>query len=41
MRKTTFAVGRTRGRSTLLVFVTSTMSPIVGPWTVEAIVSTN
>ena len=42
MRKVTFVVGRTRKRNTVLVFVTSTeASPIVGPWTVEAVVSTN
>jgi hypothetical protein len=41
MRKSTFVVGRTTGRNTLLVFVTATTSPIVGPWTVEAVISTN
>jgi hypothetical protein len=41
MRKSTFVVGRTTGRNTLIVFVTLTQSPIAGPWTVEAVVSTN
>jgi hypothetical protein len=41
MRKSTFVVGRAMGRNTLLVFVTETKSPIAGPWTVEAVVSTN
>jgi hypothetical protein len=41
MRKSTFVVGRSTGRNTLLVFVTETKSPIAGPWTVEAVVSTN
>ncbi|HSJ08055.1 MAG TPA: hypothetical protein VK936_15225 [Longimicrobiales bacterium] len=41
MRKSTFVVGRSTGRKTVLVFVTATQSPIVGPWTVQAVVSTN
>ena len=45
MRKSTFVVGRATGRSTLLVFVsvaqTEEASPIVGPWTLRAVVSTN
>jgi len=42
MRKSTFVVGRRVGRRTVVVFVTETKtSPIVGPWTVEAVVSTN
>lgn len=41
MRKTTFLVGRTSGRSTLLLFVSRTPSPIPGPFTVRAVVSTN
>jgi hypothetical protein len=41
MRKSTFVVGRSTGRNTLLVFVTEAKSPIAGPWTVEAVVSTN
>jgi hypothetical protein len=42
MRKGTFVVGRTMGRSTVLVLVTTTTkSPIAGPWTVQAVVSTN
>jgi hypothetical protein len=42
MRKTTFVVGSRIGRRTVVVFVTeATNSPIIGPWTVEAVVSTN
>ncbi|HUF50926.1 MAG TPA: hypothetical protein VMN60_08845 [Longimicrobiales bacterium] len=45
MRKRAFVVGRATGRSTLLLFVGVTQpvnySPIVGPWTVCAVVSTN
>jgi hypothetical protein len=41
MRKSTFMVGRRRGRSTVVVFVAETKSPIAGPWTVEAVVSAN
>jgi hypothetical protein len=41
MRKCTFVVGRRTGRNTLLVFVTNSQSPIAGPWTVQAVVSTN
>ncbi|CAN5851953.1 hypothetical protein BH23GEM9_BH23GEM9_18050 [soil metagenome] len=41
MRKCTFVVGRRTGSNTLLVFVTATKSPIVGPWTMQAVVSSN
>jgi hypothetical protein len=47
MKKHTFMVGRTTGamsggrRSTLVVFVSVMRSPIAGPWTVRAVVSTN
>jgi hypothetical protein len=41
MRKHTFMVGRTTGRNTLVVFVSLVRSPIVGPWTVTAVISTN
>ena len=41
MRKRTFMVGRTTGKNTLVVFVSLTDSPFVGPWTVRAVVSTN
>lgn len=41
MRKTTFVVGRSKRRSTLLVFVAAVRSPIVGPWTMTAVVSSN
>lgn len=46
MRKHTFMVGRTTGRSTVVVFVSIQPgnveeSPIAGPWTVRAVVSTN
>jgi hypothetical protein len=46
MRKRTFMVGRTTGRNTLVVFVSILQgsgadSPIAGPWTVRAVVSTN
>jgi hypothetical protein len=41
MRKCTFVVGRRTGRSTLLVFVAGTESPITGPWTMQAVVSAN
>jgi hypothetical protein len=41
MRKQTFMIGRTTGKNTLVVFVSVTRSPIVGPWTVRAVVSTN
>jgi hypothetical protein len=41
MRKTAFVVGRATGRNTLLVFVTTTKSPIAGPWTIQAVLSTN
>jgi hypothetical protein len=41
MRKHTFMVGRTTGRNTLVVFVSVMRSPIAGPWTVRAVVSTN
>jgi hypothetical protein len=41
MRKSTFVVGRTSGRNTVLVVVTTTQSPIAGPWTVQAVVSSN
>ena len=41
MRKHTFMVGRTTGNKTLVVFVSVMRSPIAGPWTVRAVVSTN
>jgi hypothetical protein len=41
MRKSTFLVGRATGRNTVLVFVTAAQSPIVGPWTMQAVVSKN
>lgn len=41
MRKVTFLVGRATGQRTELIFVTTAQSPIVGPWTVRAVVSTN
>ena len=41
MRKRTFMVGRSTGRNTLVVFVSVMQSPIAGPFTVRAVVSTN
>jgi hypothetical protein len=46
MRKRTFMVGRTTGKNTVVVFVSLLNgsveeSPIAGPWTVRAVVSTN
>ena len=41
MRKRTFVVGRLTGRNTLLVYLSVMRCPIVGPWTVRAVVSTN
>jgi hypothetical protein len=41
MRKSTFVVGRRLGRSTVVVFVSETKSPIAGPFTMQAVVSTN
>jgi hypothetical protein len=41
MRKSTFVVGRRVGRNTVVVFITEASSPIVGPWTVQAVVSAN
>jgi hypothetical protein len=41
MRKQTFMVGRTTGKNTLVVFVSVANSPIVGPWTVRAVISSN
>jgi hypothetical protein len=41
MRKRTFMVGRTAGRNTLVVFVSLAQSPILGPWTVKAVISSN
>jgi hypothetical protein len=39
--KRTFVVGRATGRNTVLVVITTASSPIVGPWTVRAVVSSN
>jgi hypothetical protein len=41
MRKSTFAVGRRLGRNTVVVFITEAVSPIAGPWTMQAVVSAN
>lgn len=42
MRKSTFVVGRRVGRRTVVVFVPPVQpSAMVGPWTVEAVVSAN
>ncbi|CAN5780101.1 hypothetical protein BH23GEM10_BH23GEM10_11390 [soil metagenome] len=41
MRKSTFVVGRSTGRNTVLVVVTTAASPIAGPWTIQAVVSAN
>jgi hypothetical protein len=41
VRKCTFVVGRRVGRSTVVVFIGVTKSPIAGPFTVQAVVSTN
>ena len=45
MRKSAFVVGRATGSSTLLLFVSAVAvgvsSPIVGPWTLRAVVSSN
>ncbi|MEX0907914.1 MAG: hypothetical protein WD054_06250 [Gemmatimonadota bacterium] len=41
MRKNTFAVGRSTGRTTVLVVVTTAKSPIAGPWIVQAVISNN
>jgi len=40
-RKSAFVVGRATKRGTMLLFVGLIRSPIVGPWTVRAVVSTN
>lgn len=40
MRKSTFVVGRSTGRNTLVVVVAATEAPIAGPWTIEAVIST-
>jgi hypothetical protein len=41
MKKSTFLVGRATGNSTLVVLVGVAQCPIVGPWTIRAVVSTN
>ncbi|HEX6133691.1 MAG TPA: hypothetical protein VFZ24_07005 [Longimicrobiales bacterium] len=41
MRRRMFVAGRLTGRNTLVVFIGVMRSPIVGPWTVRAVVSTN
>jgi hypothetical protein len=43
VKKSTFAVGRATRKSTLVLFVgvMKSPSPILGPWTVRAVVSTN
>jgi hypothetical protein len=41
MRKSTFMVGRRFGRSTIVVFLQAASSPIVGPWSMQAVVSFN
>ena len=40
-RKSAFVVGRSAGRSTLLLFVSVMRGPIAGPWTLRAVVSSN
>jgi hypothetical protein len=40
-RKSAFVVGRSTKRGTMLLFVGLIRSPIVGPWTVRAVVSAN
>ncbi|HEX6306703.1 MAG TPA: hypothetical protein VFZ69_00880 [Longimicrobiales bacterium] len=41
MRRRLFMAGRLTGRNTLFVFISVMRSPIAGPWTVRAVVSTN
>jgi hypothetical protein len=41
MRRSTFVVGRLTGRNTLLLLFGWARCPIVGPWTIRAVVSTN
>jgi len=41
MRKRMFVAGRLTGKNTLMVFISVVRSPIAGPWTVRAVVSTN
>jgi len=43
MRKSAFVVGRATGKSTLMLFVglVRMESPILGPWTIRAVVSAN
>ncbi|HSJ25188.1 MAG TPA: hypothetical protein VK929_10990 [Longimicrobiales bacterium] len=42
MRKSTFVVGRRLGQKTVVIYVAPVQpSPIIGPWTVEAVVSSN
>jgi hypothetical protein len=41
MRKSTFLVGRRLGGGTVVVFVAGQQAPILGPWTITAVVSSN
>jgi hypothetical protein len=40
-RKSRFLVGRATGGRRVVVYVGTARSPIVGPWTLRAVVSTN
>jgi hypothetical protein len=41
MKKSRFLVGRASGRHRLIVYMGMTRSPIIGPWTLRAVISTN
>jgi hypothetical protein len=41
MKKSRFLVGRATGRNRLVIYVGMARSPIVGPWTLRAVISSN
>jgi hypothetical protein len=41
MKKSRFLVGRATGRNRLVIYVGMSRSPIIGPWTLRAVISSN